>query len=224
MKQKILDIVKQKGHGFKVPEGYFNTVEGAVLSELTTDTFPKNHGFTTPKGYFEAVEDAVRTKLSIKQLPKEEGFTTPKGYFDSLEDQVFAKLGREPQQTSLADVPEGYFETLEDRVFARLEQEKALKEPKVITLGTRLRKVWAPVAVAASLAVLAVLYYNKPPDIGSDLVVDELIEENLINLDSYEIAEVFNDVDLASNEEIDEDHELLDYLNSTDVESMLLEN
>ena len=41
MKQKNLDIIKEKGSGFKVPKGYFKTVEDAVLSELITDNFHK---------------------------------------------------------------------------------------------------------------------------------------------------------------------------------------
>lgn len=226
MKQKNLDILKKKGSGFKVPEGYFDTVEDTVLSELISKKFPKKHGFSVPKGYFDVVEDAVNSKLAAELLPDKEGFTIPEGYFDSVEEAVFAKLGKETQKSTTSYVPEGYFDTLEDRVFARLKEKESVEEPKVISLGSRIRKVWAPVAIAASLALL-VVFQNKS---GGDQLevtaaeIDKLIEEDLINLDSYEIAEVFNDVDLTSNDMTGEDDELLDYLKGTDVESMLLEN
>ena len=70
--------------------------------------------------------------------------------------------------------------------------------------------------------------YNNGSDTGLNDVanteVDQWIEADLINLDSYEIAEVFSDVELASDDTSSDDDELLNYLNGTDVESMLLEN
>ena len=228
MKQKILDIIKQKGSGFKVPAGYFEAIEDSIMSDLMTEKFPNKHGFTVPKAYFDAVEDSIQAKLTAEQLPDYEGFTAPEGYFEALEDQVFAKLSKESAEIRTSDVPDGYFDTLEDRVFARIKEENKTIEPQVITLGSRLRKVWAPVAIAASLALLIILQYNSgnevlPGDVAN-AEIEAWIENDLINLDSYEIAEVFSDVDLASNESTEEEDELLDYLNGTDVESMLLEN
>lgn len=227
MKSNNLDILKQKGSGFKVPEGYFNTVEDTIISELITEKFPEKHGFSIPKGYLEAIETSVSAKLSAEQLPDKEGFTTPKGYFDSVEDTIFAKLGKQTRQINTSDIPEGYFDTLEDRVFTRLKEE-IRKEPKVISLSSRVKKVLIPVAVAASLLLIFIIGYNS----GSSTTIDEVanteiekwIEEDLINLDSYEIAEIFNDVNLASNETSSEEDTLLDYLNGTDIENMLLEN
>jgi len=228
MKQKNLDILKQKGSGFKVPEGYFNSVEDTVLSELIVEKFPNKSGFSAPEGYFESIEETVNSKLIYDQLPDKEGFIVPEGYFDSFEDSVLAKLGKQTQQLKTAEIPKDYFETLEDRVFARLKDEEDVKEVKVITLGSHVRKIWVPIAVAASLVLIFMIGYNNGSDTGLDEVanteVDQWIEDDLINLDSYEIAEVFSDVDLASSETSSEDDELLNYLNGTDVESMLLEN
>lgn len=228
MKSNSLDILKKKGTGFKVPLGYFDTVEDIVMSELIAEKFPEKPGFAVPKGYFEAIEDAFTAKLSAEHLPVKEGFATPEGYFDSVENAVFTKLDKEASEKSSSDVPDGYFDTLEDRVFARIHEESTAKEPKVITLGARIRKVWAPIAVAASLVLLFIIAYNNSSDTAVNEIasteVDEWIDEGLLDLDSYEIAEVFSDIDLASNETNSEDDDLLDYLNGTDVESMLLEN
>ncbi len=196
MKQSKLDIIKQKGSGFKVPKGYLDAVEDAVISELKTETFPDK-----------------------------DGFITPKGYFDSFEDNLFNKLGKEFIKTESFDIPKDYFDTLEDRVFDRINKERH-KEPKVISLNNRLKKVVLPLAIAASLVFIFVINYNRTTslDVVAETEIEEWIEDDLISLDSYEIAEVFNDVDLTENDTFDEDTELLDYLNGTDVESMILEN
>ena len=167
-----------------------------VMQQVFSDTLSQNHGFTVPEGYFDRVEGNVLSKLEI-EVPK------------------FAS----------SDVPEGYFDTLEDRVFARIAEEENQKSSKVISLGARLKKVWAPMAVAASLVLLVTIsgIFKSGPGVEGSVTVAEM-EEVLNSFDSYELAEVFSDVDLAANQTINEEDELLDYLNGTDVESMLLEN
>ena len=197
MKQSNLDILKQKGSGFKVPKGYFDALEATVIAELSTE-----------------------------KLPVKEGFTTPKGYFNTLEDAVFNKLGKEFIKTESFDIPKDYFDTLEDRIFDRINEER-VKESKVISLSERIRKTWIPVAVAASLLLILMINYNNSSttiDAVAETELDKWIEDDLISLDSYEIAEVFNDIDLSDDSTFDEDAELLEYLNGTDVESMILEN
>ena len=51
MKQKNLDILKQKGSGFKVPDGYFKSIEDTVLSELIAEEFADKSGYSVPEGY-----------------------------------------------------------------------------------------------------------------------------------------------------------------------------
>ena len=227
MKTNYLDILKNKGSGFKVPKGYFETIEAAVMTELIADRFPKKHGFTTPKGYFKALDDDIASKSIEEKLPVKDGYAAPDGYFDAVENEVFAKLNTKVQNTNSSGVPEGYFDALEDAVFAKLKKEKLHASPKVISLGSRIKKVLLPVAVAASIALVVIMNYN-----GSDKTVnkiaateiDEWIDEEVISFDSYEIAEVYSDTELASNDTNDEDDALLDYLNGMDVESMVLEN
>ena len=222
MKQKILDILKEKGSGFRVPDRYFDTIEDRLMSMLNTEKFPKESGFSVPANYFESLETQIFSKLEEESLSKDQGYKVPAGYFDTVESKVLEKLDLEAPELSGSDIPTNYFDTLEDRVFARLAQEEKEKSPKVISLGARLRKVWVPVAVAASLALLLTLpgIFDKNQ---TGVTVAEM-EEVLNSFDSYELAEVFSDVDLAANEVINEEEELLDYLNGTDVESMLLEN
>ncbi|GHC52968.1 hypothetical protein [Ulvibacter litoralis] len=50
------------------------------------------HGFKTPEGYFDSFEDDLFAKIASDELPKKTGFKTPEGYFDSLEEDIMAKV------------------------------------------------------------------------------------------------------------------------------------
>lgn len=176
----------------------------------------KGPGFSVPKGYFDNIENTIASKIVTEKLPAKDGFTTPQDYFTSVEDSFFEKVTNE-------SIPKGYFDTLEDRVFEKIKKE----ETKVISFNTRIKKVLLPLAVAASLLLIIMLTYNTgtkttTPEIAST-EVDDLIEDDYIDLNSYEIAEVFNDVSLTENE-TEEELDALDYMNGTEIESLIIEN
>ena len=77
MKQKILDILKEKGSGFRVPDRYFDTIEDRLMSTLDTEKFPKESGFSVPANYFESLETQIFSKLEEESLSKDQGFKVP---------------------------------------------------------------------------------------------------------------------------------------------------
>jgi hypothetical protein len=194
MKNNSLDILKKQGSGFRTPEKYFENLEDEILSKIAAGKFPKKEGFNLPASYFEKIEDDVFLKLD--------------------EDKITKSLKTE--------IPEGYFNTIEDRVFNKLKKDNLI-QPKVIDLRSKLIKVFTPLAIAASLLLFFIVNYNNNEYNIENVATSEIdtwIEEDLITLEAYQIAEVFSDVNL--NEEIDsEDEELLEYLNGTDIESIL---
>ncbi len=197
MKHTILDILKKQGSGFKTPKGYFDTVENDVFSKLSIKSFPEKAGYSIPKNYFDTIENTVFTKLDANEFRKQHHFDVPKDYFSTIEDNVFKKI-----------------------------QEEDTNKPKVINLRSKLTKVFAPIAIAASLLLLFTLYTNKNNDsFNFDSLavtdVENWIENDYISLDSYEIAEVYSDVTFEDDFNED-DIELLDYINGTDIESALL--
>lgn len=197
MKQTILDILQKQGSGFKTPKGYFDTIENDVFSKLSLKAFPKKVGYTIPENYFDTIESNVITKIDANEFRKQHNYDVPKDYFSTIEDNVFKKI-----------------------------QEEDTNKPKVINLRLRLIKVFAPIAVAASLLLLFTLYTNKNNDnFNFDSLavtdVENWIENDYISLDSYEIAEVYSDVSFEDDFNED-DIELLDYINGTDIESALL--
>lgn len=64
----------------------------------------EKHGFKVPEGYFEGIEDAVLSRLSEEKLKadiSETGFKMPDNYLDSIEDKVFEKIKEEPKVVSI---------------------------------------------------------------------------------------------------------------------------
>jgi len=196
MKNKNLDILKKIGTGFKTPSGYFDTVEDAVLAKLTVEKFPLKEGFIIPDHYFDTVEDTVSNYLAREELLQKSTFDVPKDYFDTIEDKVFDKI-----------------------------QKEDTNQPKVIGLNSKFLKIITPIAIAASLVLFLMINYNSNNNDSFDNLaatdVENWIENDLITLDAYEIAEVFNDITLEDDFS-DDDMDILEYMDGTDIESVLL--
>jgi len=195
MKNNTLSILKKQGSGFKTPKGYFETVESGVFTELKIEKIPSKEGFKIPKTYFDTIEETVFQKLNSKKQTKETHFDVPTNYFDSVEDQVFEKL-----------------------------KNAETAPTKVIQIKSVFLKKVFPLAIAASLLLLVVLNYNKTSNYTIDTIADvevtKWIEEGYINIDTDQIAEVFKDVELTDDLNV-EDEELINYLNGTDIESII---
>lgn len=196
MKKSKLEHKKLKEKGFKAPDGYFDTVEDAIFAQLAEKKFPEKVGFTVPPTYLEEVENNVLKKLSEEKIQKETG----------------------------QKIPEAYFESIEDRVFAKLKDEKP--EVKVISFRSVLLKRVIPFAAAASLLLFFILNSNRDTislDNVASTEIEKWIENDLITLDAYEIAEVYSDIEL-DNQDYFGDEEIIDYLDDMNVESIILEN
>ncbi len=195
---------------------------------------PTENSFKVPKGYFDTVEDAIFAKLAVEKLSKKEGFSTPDSYFDTIEDSVFEKIQKENKQAvqlpndgkSGFTIPENYLETVEETISAKLNDTTT--QVPVIDFKAIILKRVIPLAVAASLLLFIVVNYNSKTisfETIASAEIEQWIEADLITLETYEIAEVYNDTELENQPFSTEDEsELIDYLNGIDIESILLEN
>lgn len=164
-------------------------------------------GFTIPDTYFDTLETSVIREITSASLPKNTGYIIPKDYFISIEEKVFTKLISTIEHKP--KVPDGYFDTIEDVVISRIEREK---QAKVFSLA----KYWKPIAIAASLALVFILY--NPFNSSNNKEVAEItqwIEAGHLDLESYEIAEYFQS-ELESLE-------LENTINTESLENYLLE-
>ena len=57
----------------------------------------KNSGFRVPEGYFDSIEDQVMSKIGEENLKgriSDTGFDLPDNYFEGLEDRVMSKIDK----------------------------------------------------------------------------------------------------------------------------------
>jgi len=180
---------------FKMPADYFNQLEDEVMLKIITDSFPKSAGFNVPPLYFGKATESAAKVVFGTE--NHVGFVTPKGY---LEDAAF--------------------ET------AVMNKIKAQETPtKVIPLKNFFLKQFAPIAVAASLALLVFFNFDRVENDLSTIAasdIEQWIDQDLISLNDSEILEVFSDVQLE-NEQFFDDEDVLDYLDDTNIEALLFD-
>lgn len=171
----------------------------------------------------------------LNQLKKSgPGFTVPKAYFKEagthdnsdnyLENNTSEKITGSNLDIHLKapgfKVPNGYFETVESNIFES-------RNPKIISFKTKVVRVLTFAAAASVLLFFGINYMNSNQGINEEMVFEDeelvsWIESDLVDFNSYELAEAFNDLefehDLYAEEDIDE------YLNTVDIENLILEN
>jgi hypothetical protein len=167
----------------------------------------------------------MKLNLENKNLQKKP-FKVPNGYFDTVENIVLAKLKAEVMNKgNTSAVPEGYFESIDNNILAEIKQPKT----KVISLKSRMVKIIAPIAVAASLLLVVVLSTNKQHYTFEDLTsndIEQFIETETITFDEVELAMVIDDEDLSEFEHSStySNEEILEYLNDSDIEFLNFED
>lgn len=182
-------------------------------------------GFKVPNTYFESIEHVVFLKKYADNLESDSPFEVPKDYFKTVEDKVIHTIKSNNQKNDFS-IPENYFETLEDSVF-----EKIRREPKTIRLKNRFVKTFIPLAAASLLLFITFQLFNdtSSTDLLANLEVSEIenwIDNGDLELDSYEIAAIYENVDfeeLEINQQYN-DESLIEYLNNIDIESLYLTN
>ncbi|MCK0130900.1 hypothetical protein MWU59_05225 [Flavobacteriaceae bacterium F08102] len=178
--------------------------------------------FKLPDDYFNQLEDEVMIKLITYSFPKKSGFSVPPLYFTKATEPVCEKLFGSEKRHGFV-VPAGYFNRTE--IPTEIQEENTVGKTKVIPLKNFFLKQFAPIAVAASLALLLFFNYDR---VGTNLNniatadIEQWINEDLISLNDSEILEVFADVELTEEQYFD-DEEVLEYLGNTNVELILLD-
>ncbi|WP_372935646.1 hypothetical protein [Seonamhaeicola sp.] len=68
MKKNRIHNIKESG--FKTPEGYFNSLENNIMSELKLKELATKSGFNTPNNYFDTLENNILDKVTEEKAPK----------------------------------------------------------------------------------------------------------------------------------------------------------
>lgn len=170
-------------------------------------------------------------KKSLHKNPAD--FKVPKGYFENFERALFEKIAREnalPKNDGYR-VPKNYFEDFDNRLFQKLTHRK---RSKVISLATY-KKVYYTLASAAAALILFIGIKNYLPASDESLYelsltdIEVYIDNGYMPLNSYDIAEVFDDtvMEITSMTEYGiDDEKLIDYLyeNLDNYNDLMIEN
>jgi hypothetical protein len=168
--------------------------------------------------------------MNKKQLHNNnnQGFKTPDNYFDNFEHRLFGNVGaselQKESQVSGFTVPDNYFENLESVVV----HQNINKQTKVISI---FKNYWpqSSVAVAASIALILFLIFNKSENLTFNTLEVASIENYILNTDvtASDIAQYLTDDDfdnsLTDNAIFTEDYLENYLLNNSNIEYLLIE-
>ena len=185
--------------GFKIPDNYFDTIEDAVLGEITLAKFKslKNKKeFKTPPNYFKSVEDIIVTKLKSEVIQHKNNKEIPKDYFISFENTILNKLNR---------------------------------NSKIVSKRKKIIKIITPLAIAASLLLIFVLKTNSSTISFNTVTTTEIetwINEGYIDINEFNIASIYDEIEIETdfNSLLLTDDEVLDYLYDENIDDTIFEN
>ena len=154
------------------------------------------------------------------------GFKVPEDYFESLDLRLTNRLKGNSKKGFR--VPEGYFEDFEVKLTSDSGQKAESERKRVFNLNRPdLKKLMWMTAAASILLFFGVKYIspNQSSLEWEDLEQSEIsswIESDMAELNAYDIAEAYPDVELnaptISNEELNA------YLNQIELDQILYEN
>lgn len=158
---------------------------------------------------------------------RKDGFKLPENYFDKFEEQLMQAISEEQlmgvSKESGFKVPDAYFEDVELSILATIEKEKAIG--KVHFLKANYKYLVGTVA-AILIVVLSVINIPKGVDnvqateLGSvsGTEIENYLQEGYIQVNSYELGEIFSDElsDVSVTASIDE-NVLIEYLSEYDL-------
>jgi hypothetical protein len=144
---------------FTVPEGYFNSLDERILSNIRLDELKKSMpemGLKVPENYFEELTNNIQSRINIEEAADKEGisFTVPEGYFDQLTEQIQSRVFVEEalnEQQDVFTVPEGYFEKLSENILNKTAAEEKQQRRGVV------RRLFASAAFKYATAACFVL-------------------------------------------------------------------
>lgn len=154
---------------FTVPEGYFGSLEGQIMSYVKLEEFKKNipeeSGFLLPDNYFDELTVNIHSRINIESFSDKEAesFSVPEGYFENLADQIQSRIFVEEslnEQPEGFTVPQGYFERLTANIL-----DKTAEKPEAVVMQMQparkgvIRQLFASAAfkyASAACLVLAV--------------------------------------------------------------------
>ena len=154
---------------FTVPEGYFDSLEGQIMSYVKLEELKKNtpeeSGFALPENYFDELTSNIQSRINIESFSDKEteSFAVPEGYFENLAEQIQSRIFVEETLNEKPEgftVPQGYFDQLTANILDKTTEkpEAVVKQLQPARRGV-VRQLFASAAfkyASAACLVLAV--------------------------------------------------------------------
>lgn len=173
-------------------------------------------GFNLPEGYFDSLEDKIIEGMITAEGSKKTG-QPPLFQKDTHKAGGLIKIGKK----SGFKVPQGYFD--QDEAYLIRSTEKRIFS---LPINKNTRTIWY--SVAASFMLFFALKYVTVEPYNFDLSeinpsdIDTWIDNDLVSFNSYDVAEVFEDVEFDDYDFTDEEVET--YITNEDIENIILQN
>lgn len=190
--------------------------------------------FKMPVGALEHTEVSVLAQLKTIQLKNQiksrNPFKVEPNYFENFDDQIAITIKEQNlnQKKSTYTIPENYFNTVESKVLNKLHELPKEKTVKVISLYTKVFRYAVAVAIAASIALFFILNPLQSTDeINFDSLalseIENWIEQDRLDLDAYQIAAVYKDVQLEPNllKNIENEEEMENFLSHENIDVLM---
>ncbi len=146
-------------------------------------------------------------------------FKVPDDYFESFEDHLFDSL----KDTSIIPkddgfkIPSGYIETLDDKILS------THKKSKIVKLNSKRTYYYTFIGIAASIALIIMLQIPSSTTHVNfadlqEIEIEDYFNQNDVSLNAYEVAQVYDDIDLSEIQivsEAIEDNDLINYLSDS---------
>jgi len=173
-------------------------------------------GFKLPESYFESLEDKIIAGMTTYEGSKKTG-QPPLFQKDTHKAGKLFNIGKK----SGFKVPEGYFD--QDEAYLIRSTEKRIFS---IPINKNKMMIWYSVA-ASFLLFFAIKYVTVTP---SDFDLSEInqsdietwIDDDLVSFNSYDVSELFDEIDLNDHDFTDEEVET--YIANEDIENIILQN
>jgi hypothetical protein len=189
--------------------------------EILNEMKKNKGGFQTPANYFRFFEKNFPNQDN-RILP---GYKIPASYFSQLEEKIINRSKDiYPSKSTGFKIPKNYLNEFDNIFYKR----KLRKTSKIFDIASYKNIKVVSFSVAASLLLFFGLnnfvFDKNEYDIETIEVaqIENWLDEDLISFNSYDIAETFSDVELVI--ENDYSDEILDLLDYTDIENIIIEN
>jgi len=189
--------------------------------EILNEIKKNKGGFRTPTNYFNEFEKNFQ-KNENNNLT---GYKTPENYFSKVGDLIINR-SNDTDEIKLTGfkIPPNYLNEFDDILSKKIITKKA----KIVDLYNYKYFKIISFTIAASLLLFFglnnFLFVDNKYNIETVQVteIEYWLDEDLISFNSYDIAEAFSDVELIIEDDYSD--EILEYLDYTDIENLILEN